>query len=152
MSDNIRVFSSENVGVFLLFTFRTQLFERFLNCKGISFQTYCSNCGERTCSNALLTSSLKSSRNYHSWRGCVASKTSTLGGSALQTRVCLFNPCVLKWQLRIGRMPGQILISLHYFAALIQRKKKNLVASTKYDELYENPGKIRRFAKVEMQM
>lgn len=49
-------------------------------------------------------------------------------------------------------MPGQILISLHYFAALIQRKKKNLVASTKYDELYENPGKIRRFAKVEMQM
>lgn len=47
-------------------------------------------------------------------------------------------------------MPGQILISLHYFAALIQ--KKNLVASTKYDELYANPGKIRRFAKVEMQM
>ena len=42
------------------------------------------------------------------------------------------------------------------FSSLFRRidstKKRKLVASTKYDELYENPGKIRRSAKVEMQM
>lgn len=49
-------------------------------------------------------------------------------------------------------MPGKNSDFSSLFRRIDTTKKRKLVTSTKYDELYENPGKIRRFAKVEMQM